>query len=49
MGPSTLASSLVETTIAELTDREYVCPNCTLIHLKTAGPQACDLPEGLLA
>lgn len=33
----------------ELTDRELVCPACTLVHLRAAGLAACDMPEGLLA
>lgn len=32
----------------EMTAREAVCPDCHLIHLRTAMPEACDRPEGLL-
>lgn len=33
----------------DLSPREAVCPACTLIHLRSAGLAACDMPEGLLA
>lgn len=34
--------------VAGLSEREVVCPDCTLIHLKTADASVCDMPEGLL-